>query len=176
MAKATGRDAVKRYIAAVPEYCRTKLLPGAARAGARVIADEARDRCESNRVAADIVVKSRPVSDDVIRVVVTVRRGFSYSLGIWLEYGTAPHFIAAVGGFGARKLNDKLKDSKASPTLVIGGRPVGPEVFHTGSRAFPFLRPALDVKETEAIHAAQKYITTRLSRKGLAPDDMDDDA
>jgi len=176
VAKVTGRDTVKRYIAAIPDYCRTKLLPGAARAGAKVIAEEARDRCESDRVAADIVVKARAVTDDTIRVVVTVKRGFSYSLGVWLEYGTAPHFIAAVGGVGARKLNEKLKDSKASPTLVIGGRPVGPEVFHTGSRAFPFLRPALDVKETEAIRAAQKYITTRLSRKGLAPDDMDDDA
>ena len=176
MAKVTGRDAVKRYIADIPEYCRTKLLPGAARAAGKVIADEARDRCESDRVAADIVVKVRPISDDVIRVFVTVKRGFSYSLGIWLEYGTAPHFIGAVSGVGPRRLNDKLKGSKTSPTLVIGGRPVGPEVFHTGSRAFPFLRPALDVKGPDARQAAQKYITTRLSRKGLAPDDMDDDA
>ncbi|MEK9213125.1 HK97 gp10 family phage protein, partial [Sphingomonas sp. 2378] len=107
---------------------------------------------------------------------VTVKRGFSYSLGVWLEYGTAPHFIAAVGGVGARKLNNGLREAKGNLTLVIGGRPVGPEVFHTGSRAFPFLRPALDVKEAEAIRAAQEYITTRLRRKGLAPDDMDDDA
>jgi hypothetical protein len=163
-------------MAAIPDYCRTKLLPGAARAGARVIADEARDRCESDRVAADIVVRARPVTDDTIRVVVTVKRSFSYSLGVWLEYGTAPHFIAAVGGVGARRLNKGLKAAKGNPTLVIGNRPVGPEVFHTGSRAFPFLRPALDVKEVEAIRAAQKYITTRLSRRGLGSDDMDDDA
>lgn len=175
MAKATGRDAVKRYMAAIPDYCRTKLLPGAARAGAKVIADEARDRCESDRVAAAIVVKARPVTDDTIRVVVTVKRGFTYSLGVWLEYGTSPHFIAALGGVGARKLNTRLRDAKGKLSLVIGGQPVGPEVFHTGSRAFPFLRPALDVKEAEAIQAAQQFINTRLSRKGIGPDDMDDD-
>ncbi|MFN3675298.1 MAG: HK97 gp10 family phage protein [Sphingomonas pseudosanguinis] len=176
MAKATGRDDVKRYMAAIPGYCRTKLLPGAARAGAKVIADEARDRCESDRVAAAIVVKARPVTDDTIRVVVTVKRGFAYSLGVWLEYGTAPHFIAALGGVGARKLNKSLREKKGNLTLVIGNRPVGPEVFHTGSRAFPFLRPALDVKQAEAIRAAQNYIISRLSRKGIGPDDMDDDA
>lgn len=176
MAKATGRDAVKRYMAAIPDYCRTKLLPGAARAGAKVIAEEARDRCESDRVAAAIVVKARPVSDSTIRVVVTVKRGFAYSLGVWLEYGTAPHFIAALGGVGARKLNTKLRAANGKLSLVIGGQPVGPEVFHTGSRPFPFLRPALDLRQGDAIQAAQSYINTRLSRRGVGPDDMDEDA
>lgn len=177
MAKVTGRDAVKRYIASVPELFMAKVLPGAARAGAAVVADEAKDRCESPEVAADIVIRTKR-DGDKIRIKVTVKRGWSYSVGVWLEWGTAPHFISVDDrqrkGRSVRAINAK---SKATQTLAINGQPIGATVLHPGARAHPFLRPALDLKEAEAIRAAQHYITTRVKRSGLSgTDDMGDDA
>jgi hypothetical protein len=52
-------------------------------------------------------------------------------------------------------------------TLVINGKPAGATVWHPGARPHPFLRPALDVKEREAIGAAQSYINARVGPGGI---------
>lgn len=107
----------------------------------------------------------------------TVKPGWSYSVGVWLEWGTAPHFISVDDkqreGRSVRTINERGKNG----TLAINGQPIGATVFHPGAQGHPFLRPALDTKEAEAIRAAQEYITTRLKRSGPSgPDDTDDDA
>jgi hypothetical protein len=50
-------------------------------------------------------------------------------------------------------------------------------VRHPGARPNPFLRPALDMKEGEAVAAAQDYITSRIGASGItASDEVESDA
>ncbi len=172
MAILRGRAEVSRYINALPEAIKSKLLRGAARAGGKVIADEARERTTSDLVRENITIRTRETDDKMI-VRIGVKAGYARSLGVWLEWGTAAHYItvddAQRDGKTARRINKQL----ATGTLVINGQPIGKTVFHPGAKPHPFLRPAQDLKERDAIAAAQSYIITKLRRGNLLslPDD-----
>jgi HK97 gp10 family phage protein len=161
-----GKAEVAAFIARVPTDLETKVLRGAARAAANVVADEARERSISEQVTNAIKVAT---SKEETRVVAKVQvKGEGAFIAPWLEYGTAPHFISVAEdqrqGMGIRRINQKQKEG----SLVIGDKFVGPTVFHPGARPHPFLRPALDVKESEAIAAAQAYIDDRVTPSGIA--------
>lgn len=166
MPQVTGRDAVKRYIASIPPAMRDKVLRGAAKAAANVVAEEAKARSISPEVSEAIVIRSKLDGDRII-VRITVKGRWPTAVGTWLEWGTDPHFISVDdsqrGGMSVGRINELHREG----SLVIGGKFVGKTVHHPGARAHPFLRPALDIKEAEAIKAAQGYITTRIAREGL---------
>lgn len=166
MPKVRGREAVKRMIAEAPEKLANSVLRGAARAAATVVADEARSRSISKEVSEKIEIRSRRDKGRII-VKIRVKDGWARSVGTWLEYGTDPHFITVDDsqrqGMSANRINRLGK----SGTLVIAGEPVGQTVFHPGARPHPFLRPALDLKEAEAIAAAQSYINSRIGPGGI---------
>jgi hypothetical protein len=159
MVTVRGRQEVRDYIASAPEQL-TKLLRGAARAAAKVVAEEAKSRSISSEVAGAIKVATRT---DEGRIVALVQvKGDGAYIAPWLEYGTAPHFISVDDsqrqGMSVGRVNKSLKEG----SLIINGQFVGSTVFHPGARPFPFLRPALDAKEREAIAAAQTYINARV--------------
>jgi hypothetical protein len=165
-----GKAAVKSYIGRIPADIENKLLRGAARAAARVVATEAKDRTQSSEVRAAIKVSTRaPEAGRVIALVQT--KGPGAFLAPWEEYGTAPHFISVDesqrGGMSIGRINRLAKDPDSNHSLVIGGNFVGKTVLHPGARPHPFLRPALDVKEAEAIAAAQGYINARVKPSGI---------
>lgn len=171
MATMRGRDNVSRYIERIPPALQKKVLRGAARAAARVIAVEAKDRSISSLVASAVKVSTRQENDS--RVIAKVKvKGKGAFIAPWLEYGTDPHFIsvdsAQSGGRTARRVNRLAKEG----SLVINGEHVGATVFHPGAKPHPFLRPALDIKQDEAIAAAQRYVTIRLAREGLGGSDV----
>jgi len=165
MVTSRGKSDVQRFIAAAPEEIITKLLVGAGRAGGKVIAQEAKDRVISQDVADNIIVRTKR-DDTRIVVKIRVKSGFANSIGNWLEWGTSPHFISVDDsqrdGRSVRRINELSKAPGASHSLVIGGKFVGETVFHPGAQAHPFLRPALDLKEGEAISMAQSYINSRI--------------
>ena len=176
----TGKSEVAAYFRQVDKKL-SGLLRGAGRAGGDVIAAEAKSRATSPEVADNIEVRSE-VKGQEVRVRITVKHvdgrgspGLAYSKAVWLEYGTAPHFISVDdgqrGGLGIRKINAKFKEADNNASLVIGGKFVGTTVFHPGARPHPFLRPALDIKEREALEAAQRYINARVSRAGITGTD-----
>ncbi len=170
MATVKGREQVRAFLNSIPEALEKKVLRGAARAGARVIAAEAKECSISSEVSQAVKVSTRQT--DPGRVVAKIQvKGDGAYIAPWLEYGTDPHFITVDEsqrrGMGIKRLNKSVKDSEGNASLVIGGAFVGATVFHPGARPYPFLRPALDTKEGEAIAAAQSYITTRLAREGL---------
>jgi len=164
MASMKGRSEVKSFIAGIPSDL-AKLLRGAGRAGAKVIADEAKDRVISDEVRSGIKVATK-AEDGRIIAKVQVKGKFAF-IAPWLEYGTDPHFISVDdsqrGGMSVRKVNERVK----AGSLVIGGNFVGSTVHHPGARPHPFLRPALDTKENEARNAAQHYINSRVGRTGI---------
>lgn len=165
-----------------------RVLPGAARAGANVIAQEAKHLLGSKRaeggggtkvlIADSVKVRSKkPTSKITARVLLD---GPGAYVGRWLEYGTSPHFIsvdpAYRNGMTARRTNTRIKggDAALHGTLMINGEAVGTTVFHPGASKAPFFRPALDLKHDEAIKAAQAYIHSRVSRAGIVGEDEGD--
>jgi hypothetical protein len=106
---------------------------------------------------------------------VTVRPGYNWFRALWLEYGTDPHFISVSEserkGRSIGRVNQQLREAGGNASLVIGGKFVGETVFHPGARPYPFLRPALDVKEADAVRAAQAYINASVSRRGITVSD-----
>ncbi len=178
MAQVKGRDAVRRFFQQIPEALEKKVLRGAARAAVQVIAEEARDRVVSSEVRGAIKTSTR--QQEPGRVIAKVQvKGKGSHIAPWLEYGTDPHFITVDdsqrGGRGIGRMNQQLREAGGDASLVIGGNFVGTTVFHPGARPYPFLRPALDTKEREAIAAAQTYINTRLAREGLGGPDVPED-
>ncbi|MBM3926952.1 MAG: HK97 gp10 family phage protein [Sphingomonadales bacterium] len=176
-----GLDAVHSMLAALPQQLAEKVLPGAARAAANVIAEEARSRSVSKEVTAAIKVR---VTKEDVRIVGKVQvRGKGAYLAPWLEYGTKGHFITVDDsqreGRTAGRINrlDKAarEEGRAGPgdairALKINGKFVGTTVWHPGADAHPFMRVSLDVKEKDAVRAAQAYINSRvaqLSRTGV---------
>jgi len=178
MASLKGKDALRLYLSRLPEQFLPRVLRGAARAAATVVADEAKLRSISDDVSAAIKVRTKLEDGKVVgRIIVAMGRN---NLPLWLEYGTDPHFITVDdgqrGGLGIKRINAKVGEAKGQGSLVIGGKFVGTTVFHPGAQAHPFLRPSLDIKEAEAMRAAQHYISTRVKRSGIVGQDAGDDA
>lgn len=162
-----GKGEVKQFLAQLPNQIEDRVLRGAARAAANVVADEAKSRSISPEVTAAIKVATKREEGRIIAKVQV--KGPGAYIAPWLEYGTDPHFISVDdsqrGGMSVGKVNRSVK----AGSLVIGGQFVGTTVHHPGARPHPFLRPALDVKEGEAIGAAQRYINARVGPAGIAP-------
>jgi hypothetical protein len=154
-----GRSDVDRFFAAVPERVITRLLVGAARVAANIIADEAKARSISEEVSDAIKVT---VKRDGARIMARVQvKGKGAYIAPWLEYGTAPHFISVDASQREGRSVARINTLHAAGSLVIGGQFVGDTVHHPGARPHPFLRVSLDLKERDAIAAAQIYINTR---------------
>jgi hypothetical protein len=173
MPRVTGREEVKAFLASVPGQL-DKLLRGAARAAAKVVAEEAESRSISSEVSGAVKVATRQDGDRVSGLIQV--KGEGAYIAPWLEYGTSPHFISVDDsqrqGMSVGRVNRSLK----AGSLIINGQFVGTTVFHPGARPHPFLRPALDSKEREAVAAAQSYINARVRPEGIVGTDEGDDA
>ncbi len=173
-----GKSEVKRYMAAAPEQLLTRVLRGAARAAANVVADEAKEQVISSEVRGAIKVATRREDGRIIALIQVKGKG-AY-IAPWLEHGTAPHFISVDDsqrdGKSVRRINQQVREAGGDRSLVINGQFVGATVWHPGARPHPFLRPALDLKEAEAIRAAQHHIATRVRRTGIVGHDEGDEA
>ena len=189
MAKRRSNANALRKLDELPALLVERVLPGAARAGARVIAQDAKARLGGKR--ADGSGGSKVLIADAVKVRSRKRNGLIVArvlldgpgayVGRWIEYGTRPHFIsvdpAYRAGMTTRRINKQIKggDAALHGTLMIDGKPVGTTVHHPGATAHPFLRPALDTKEVEAKAAAQAYVYSRITRAGIVGSDEGDD-
>jgi hypothetical protein len=166
MPTSRGRSEVKAYMAdaraALP-----RVLSGGARAGATVIADEIKLRTPSDEVRTKLRMRVRQVGDAVVAKI-DLPPGWARSVGIWLEYGTSPHYITVDDAQRDGKSVQRINSLSKAGTLVIDGEPVGSTVFHPGARPHPTFRPALDMKQAEAVAEAQRFINARTSRAGFA--------
>lgn len=165
-----GKPEVSRLINGLRGDIEDKLLRGAARAAANVVADEARERTQSSEVRGAIKVATRKEGRGRIVAKVQVKGPGAY-LAPWEEYGTAPHFISVDesqrAGRSISRINQQANEPDANHSLVIGGKFVGKTVFHPGAQPHPFLRPAFDIKQDEAVAAAQGYVTARVTPAGI---------
>ena len=82
MAASRGKSAVMRFMALVPRDIETKLLRPAARAAAKVIAEEAKELSISTEVTAAIKIASRHEEGRVVALVQV--NGPGAYIGPWL--------------------------------------------------------------------------------------------
>ncbi|WP_066723566.1 hypothetical protein [Sphingomonas pituitosa] len=162
MVTVKGADVVARYLANLPAEIEAKLLRGAGRAAGAVVKEEAQARALSAEVRDDVVLRSSS-RDGRIVVKVTVKPGWGYSLGVWQEWGTAAHFISVAEDQRQGRSIGRINKLSKEGSLVIGGQFVGATIYHPGARPHPFLRPALDMRGSDAIAAAQAYINARIA-------------
>lgn len=179
MVRRRSSPATWRAIRELPETYLKRVLPGAARAGAAVIAEGAKDLLGGREaettggvkvpIADSIKVKVRR-KDGQIRARIMLDGPGAY-VGRWLEYGTAPHLISVAAEDRKGRTVRRINDLARTGSLMIGGNFVGPMVEHPGAQPHPFLRPARDMREGDAIAAAQQYINAR--RAGAASEGDD---
>ena len=145
-----GAKEVQQFLQQLPVKVERNILRSALRAGAKVMADEAKQNV--------------PVDDGdlqrSIRVSTRARKGTVYAYAKaggknvywhnWVEFGTAAHLI-------------KGKNGKS---LFFNGT-FTKSVSHPGAKPKPFMRPALDAKASEAINAVGRQIKARLNKLGL---------
>lgn len=176
MVTVKGRTAAYAAFDNLPAAIEERLLRGAARAGANVLAADVRENAPADEVRDAVKVRVRSTPERITGTV-TIVGLWARSLAIWAELGTDPHYITVDdsqrGGRSVRRVNDLAKGG----TLVINGQAVGTTVLHPGARAKPFMRVALDMKGTAAIAAAQAFIDSRVTPGGIVgAADAEDDA
>jgi hypothetical protein len=163
-AKAVGLADLTSYLGDLAAGLAPKVVASGLRAGAKVIADEARAECRSEEVRETIGVVGRSETGIAVAKVQTAGPG-AYKAP-WLEFGTDPHLIQV-------HEEDRVAVSTANraarrSSLVIGGHFVGPVIEHPGANPFPFLRPAADRRIDDAVTAMRDEIARRATPRGLA--------
>ena len=173
---------LKSLLATLPAKIETNILRGAMRAGAGVIAEEAKTLIRSKpgrpgdtSPVRDSIKFSARSEPGLVTAKVQAKGPGAYKAP-WLEFGTAAHFITVDGsvsdGLTVKRINRKAREG----SLVINGHFVGKTVHHPGAKPHPFMRPAVDNKQGEAIEAISAYIAQRCTKAGIeTPDPVPSD-
>ncbi len=170
--KLNGGPELLALLDQIPAKIGRNAVRGGVRAAAKVVQGEARLRVRRRSGALARSLKLSTRTDGTVISAKVKAKGKHSFLATFIEYGVAPHWITVddaltptrntrrgVKKVGIGTVNKMVKRG----SLVIGGKFVGASVHHPGHAAFPFLRPALDVKAAEAINAMGEYVRSRLS-------------
>ena len=144
----SGLSELDKLLKELPARIEGNIMRGAMRAGAKVFADRAKQMVpvKSGQLRDSIKVSTRSKRG---RVSATVRAGSKKAFyAHMVEFGTARHFI---------------KPRKRKSLFFAG---IAREVVdHPGASPKPFMRPALDGGQVEAVNAAADYIRKRLAKE-----------
>ncbi len=141
----TGGKQLAQFLQSLPLKIEKNIMRAALRAGARVIADEAKKNVPVQ--LGDLKRSIRTGSNAKKgRVEATAKAGNKKAYYYrFVEFGTAAHIIKA--GKNKQKLVFTARDGKKVEI---------PQVNHPGAKAKPYMRPALDSKGNEAVVAVTK--------------------
>lgn len=156
-----GLDETLAILSTFPRNLQNNAMRQGLRAAGNVIRDEARLRApkRSGALAKSIGTGSpRKIADGVYSVSVrTDPKKKNAFLGLFFEYGVAPHYITAgdANGISVRTINRNREGASTvgDDALVINGQFVRGAILHPGFAPKPFMRPALDIKTEEAVDA-----------------------
>lgn len=144
----SGLSELDRLLKELPAKIEGNIMRGAVRAGAKVMEARAKELVpvDDGDLRDSIKVSTKSKRG---RVSATVRAGSKKAFyAHMVEFGTARHFI---------------KPRKRKSLFFAGlAREV---VDHPGASPKPFMRPALDSGQAEAVNAAADYIRKRLAKE-----------
>lgn len=159
-----GLRELEQAFESIPLRLQRNVMRAALRAGAKVVAEEAKRRApvKSGALQKSIRIGSRlryGVPEASIRAGGRLKDGRSAWYARIIERGAIPHEIAVRAG---------------TASLFINGRAVGKSVQHPGVVAKPFMRPALDTRAREAVESVAALVRSRLrTQHGIdIPDPM----
>jgi len=157
-----GGKELAEFLKTLPAKLERNVMRGALRAGAKVIADEAKANVPTRMGALkkSIRVSSRLKKGEITASAKAGNKKVFYAG--WVEFGTAPHKIVASNVASKMFLRFIAKDGNVVKTKSVN---------HTGAVSKPFMRPALDTKAAQSVQEAGRYIKQRMTKEGLdAPD------
>lgn len=170
-----GLSELQAVLDALPAKIERNVMRGALRAGAQVLAAEARALCPVGAPSSDGAKRYRLYPGalrDSIRVGAAVKGGRVTAYvraGGRLKSGAIVYYARMIEFTGARAHEEHPKEAKS---LFISGL-MRKQVNHPGFAPKPFMRPALDRGAPAAIAAAGEYVKNRLStREGLEIPDV----
>lgn len=165
----TGLAELDRFLSALPANMQKGAYRAALTAAARPIRDEARALAPRKTGALAKSIKSgSPRQNQDGSFSITVRtEGKDGYLGVFFEYGVAPHYIASTGKGEGRVAVRKAVNSgeKIGGVLKIGDDFVTGAVLHPGHGPRPFMRPALEARSGEAVKAFADRIRSYIEGK-----------
>lgn len=155
----TGLKELDAYLSMLPINMQKGAIRAGLTAGAAIVRDEARLRAPAQTGKMARAIKSgsaRQNQDGTFSIQVRLDpRGNNHAyLGLFHEYGVAPHLIARTGKGEGRVAVRKAADGKGKvggKAMKIGDRFISGIISHPGHAAHPFLRPALDAKSDEVV-------------------------
>jgi len=166
-----GLKELDAYLSALPK----NLQKGAYRAGltaaAAVVRDDARIRAPKRTGKMAKAIRSgspRQNQDGTFSIRVSLDKGEHGFLGLFHEYGVAPHLIASTGKGEGRVAIRNAKEGQGTVerhVLKIGDDFVSGIISHPGHAATPFMRPALDAKASAAVMAFRDRIVDYIEGK-----------
>lgn len=183
--KFKGGAELAKALQELPVKIERNIMRSALRAGAKVVLDEAKRNINdrSGDLSRSLRVSTRSRRGEVTATLKAGDREAYYAHMV--EFGTAAHFISVsdeakpsrltrrgIKNYGIGTINKMVN----AGSLVIGGNFVGASVSHPGAKPNPFMRPAIDEKQGEAIVAVGEQIRKRLTKQGLnTPDALEID-
>lgn len=185
--KFKGGKELQDMLNTLPARIERNIIRSAIRQGAKVIEEEAKRRVPVNSgdLRDSIRVSTRSRRGQAIATIKAGDENAFYAHMV--EFGTAPHWITIEEGARLKRMTRRglrsfgiktLNQMAGRGSLVIGTNFIGASVAHPGARAKPFMRPAIDEKQDEAIRAVGEQIRKRLTKEGLnapPPLEIDED-
>ena len=174
-----GLAELDKYLSYFAQNLQKAAYRSALVAAAKPVRDEARLLApkKTGKMAKSIRTGSpRQNQDGTFSIQVSLSGNDHAFLGLFMEYGVAPHFIspgtATEGGkkLSARQLNKRSKQGQvlgevSTGHLKIGENIISGTVFHPGFAPKPFMRPALDLRAGDAVEAFRKRLQTFIEGK-----------
>lgn len=165
-----GLAELDKFLSALPANMQKAAYRQGLTAAARPIRDEARLLApkKTGKMAKSIKTGSpRQNQDGTFSVTIRLDGDHAF-LGLFHEFGVAPHLIARTGTKEGRVAIRKAKARTGTikgGVMKIGDDFVSGIINHPGHRAHPFMRPALDAKADEAVQAFAAKIRAYLEGK-----------
>lgn len=158
-----GLSDIHKYLQEFPVKLEKSIIRGGLRAGAKVIADKAKQLVptQSGALKESIKVGTRSKRGKVSAILSAGSEKAWYSHII--EFGSGS-FYAGKGKKSKRKAY-KI-NARRQRSLSLNGQMVE-SVMHPGVKPTPFLRPALDASQADAIKAAADYMRKRINKENL---------
>lgn len=143
-----GGKELREALETLPKKLEKNIMRSAMRAGAKVIADEAKKNLDDEWLRKTVKISTNSRNGQVTGKIKTIGKGAYVTR--FIEFGTARHLIKP-------KNKKRLAFRAKSGDYVVTGL-----VSHTGMQGKPFLRPAMDSKSKEALNAIVNKIQSRL--------------